>query len=280
MSDSKNLSTSRSLVYPADVVFLSLCFTGSFVGAYSAFNRYLKRYSKVTSIPSSAFRKRWLFGKVTSVGDGDNFHFFHTPGGIFGGWGWLRKLPKLSRVEVKEVGQKTHKPSAERAPLYKRLFHLIFEKNKSQTAWSNYYLSLHVPYKNRRNLSTISVRICGVDAPERAHFGNTAQPFSEEALNWLRYTLLGRNVWIKPLSVDQYNRCVARVAYWTWKGWKNVSLEMIEEGLAVVYESKTSAEFDGQERLYRRYETIAKSQKRGIWTQKNFETPGEYKRRL
>jgi hypothetical protein len=36
---------------------------------------------------------RTLFGKVTSVGDGDNFRFFHTPGGRLAGWGWLRKIP-------------------------------------------------------------------------------------------------------------------------------------------------------------------------------------------
>ena len=141
-------------------------------------------------------------------------------------------------------------------------------------------MGLPVPYKNKRNLPTISIRICGVDAPERAHFGNPAQPFSEEALIWLRHTLIGKCVWIKPLAVDQYNRCVAKVEYWTWTGWKNVSLEMVKQGLAVVYESKTSAEFDGEEDKYRFHEMAAKARRRGIWSQKQFETPGEYKRRI
>lgn len=51
-------------------------------------------------IPSSAFLtpnllkgKRVLKGKVTSVGDSDNFRFYHTPGGIWAGWGWLRHAP-------------------------------------------------------------------------------------------------------------------------------------------------------------------------------------------
>jgi micrococcal nuclease len=51
-------------------------------------------------IPSSAYLtpnmlkgKRVLKGKVTSVGDSDNFRFYHTPGGIWAGWGWLRHVP-------------------------------------------------------------------------------------------------------------------------------------------------------------------------------------------
>jgi hypothetical protein len=37
-----------------------------------------------------------LFGTVTRVGDADNFHLFHTPGGRLAGWGWLpgRKIPE------------------------------------------------------------------------------------------------------------------------------------------------------------------------------------------
>lgn len=42
------------------------------------------------------YRKRSLFGTVTRVGDGDNFHLYHTPGGRLAGWGWLpwRKVPE------------------------------------------------------------------------------------------------------------------------------------------------------------------------------------------
>lgn len=51
-------------------------------------------------IPSAAYLtpnmlkgKRTLKGRVTSVGDSDNFRFYHTPGGIWAGWGWLRHVP-------------------------------------------------------------------------------------------------------------------------------------------------------------------------------------------
>lgn len=272
--DNKVAVSPAGLLNP-DVVLLSLLFAGSFLGVRSAFNRYLRQFNKVTEISPSVFRKRWLYGKVTSVGDGDNFHFYHMPGGLLGGWGWLRKVPKLERLEGKGGSIESNDKLQS---FYRRRLWRLFKKESLESAWSNHYLSLKVLYKNRRNLSTLPVRFCGIDAPERAHFGNPAQPFSEEALNWLKYTVLSKGVWIKPLSVDQYGRCVARVAYWTWTGYKDLSLEMVKRGLAVVYESKSFAEFDGRENAYRLEERIARAQKRGLWSQKKVETPGEYKK--
>lgn len=48
-----------------------------------------------------SFRKRSIFGQVTRVGDGDNFHLYHTPGGRLTGWGWLRKVPEKA-VDLKK----------------------------------------------------------------------------------------------------------------------------------------------------------------------------------
>ncbi|ODQ78370.1 hypothetical protein BABINDRAFT_162607, partial [Babjeviella inositovora NRRL Y-12698] len=61
-----------------------------------------------------------------------------------------------------------------------------------------------MPPINKRGYGkeTLNVRLCGVDAPERAHWGNPAQPFSEEVLIWLRSYLVGRRMRIKPLSID------------------------------------------------------------------------------
>ena len=66
-----------------------------FGGSYLTYNRYLKQYRNVRDIPTNLFKKKCLYGKVTAVGDGDNFHFYHLPSGFFGGWGWLRKIPEL-----------------------------------------------------------------------------------------------------------------------------------------------------------------------------------------
>lgn len=58
------------------------------------YRSYLRRIPGAIHVQPSFFRKRSLFGKVTSVGDGDNFHLFHTPGGRLAGWGWLRSVPQ------------------------------------------------------------------------------------------------------------------------------------------------------------------------------------------
>ena len=59
------------------------------------YRTYLRRIPDAGNINSAFFRKRSLFGRVTSVGDGDNFRLFHTPGGRMTGWGWLpgRRVP-------------------------------------------------------------------------------------------------------------------------------------------------------------------------------------------
>lgn len=57
------------------------------------YRSYLRRFPGSVHIRPNFFRSRSLLGQVTSVGDGDNFHLFHTPGGRLAGWGWIRKVP-------------------------------------------------------------------------------------------------------------------------------------------------------------------------------------------
>lgn len=263
----------------ADVAVLSIILTGSTLTLIYTYKRYLTQFKRTNDIPRRIFRKHWLYGKVTSVGDGDNFHFFHMPGGIRGGWGWLRPVPQMIKNDStaeKLVGDSRNM----RFFNFSWITHGRSTKSKIQKAKSQ-FLKLNVPYKNRKNLPTIPIRLCGIDAPERAHFGNPAQPFGNEALIWLQNRILGKKVWVKPLSIDQYNRCVARVSYWDWfGGWKDLSLEMLKDGLAVVYEGKVNTEFDDREDKYRYYEFLARSRKKGLWIQNKFETPGEYKKRI
>ncbi|SNX83092.1 uncharacterized protein MEPE_01798 [Melanopsichium pennsylvanicum] len=119
---------------------------------------------------------------------------------------------------------------------------------------------------------TISVRIAGVDAPESAHFGKPAQPFSKEAKEFLirmvqspsspdnltppKKSFFGSNnvttspsstlgsdisrklVWLYPSHIDQYKRLVATPYVWEPPyilGKTNVSLAMVKAGLATVY---------------------------------------------
>ncbi|CCH42615.1 hypothetical protein BN7_2159 [Wickerhamomyces ciferrii] len=203
--------------------------TSSVFGGYKFYRRFLKPIKTVQNIPSSYFHKKKMLGKVTSVGDGDNFHFYHTPGGILGGWHWLRKTPQTNQKGLRS--------------------------------------------------ETLHVRLCGVDAPERSHFGKPAQPYSDEALGWLRSFILGKRVRVKPLALDQYGRVVGKATVWTLFGRKNVSLEMIKNGVGIVYEGKSSAEFDGDEMIFRENERRAKKARKGLWASKRkLQTPGEFKK--
>jgi endonuclease YncB( thermonuclease family) len=68
---------------------------GAFWGLNRLYKSRLRRIPNSEHIKPGQFRTRSVFGKVTSVGDGDNFRLFHTPGGRLAGWGWLplRKVP-------------------------------------------------------------------------------------------------------------------------------------------------------------------------------------------
>ncbi|KAJ3534198.1 hypothetical protein NM208_g7641 [Fusarium decemcellulare] len=182
----------------APTVFFSL----AGLAALQLYANYLRRIPGSAYVRPNFFRNRSLFGRVTSVGDGDNFHLFHTPGGRAVGWGWLRKIPE-TRKEL----------------------------------------------KNR----TISIRIAGIDAPECAHFGRPAQPYSAEALTWLSNYVLNRNVRAYIYKRDQYERIVATV--------------------------QVRSEFGGMKELYEKAQAKAKRKRKGMWSIKasEFESPRDYK---
>lgn len=127
----------------------------------------------------------------------------------------------------------------------------------------------------------IPIRLAGVDAPEGAHFGKPAQPFSAEALKWLSDYILHRNVRAYVYRKDHYDRIVATVYVRRWLIRRNVGLEMVKRGLAVTYEGKTGAEFGGLKEVYEKAMAKAKRKRRGMWSGKasEFESPGEYKKR-
>lgn len=87
----------------ADVLLPTLILTSSILALIYGYRNYVRRIPDVTAISPNFFRRRSIFGKVTSVGDGDGFRLFHTPGGRLLGWGWFpgRKVPE-TRAELKE----------------------------------------------------------------------------------------------------------------------------------------------------------------------------------
>ncbi|OJJ47873.1 hypothetical protein ASPZODRAFT_15321 [Penicilliopsis zonata CBS 506.65] len=64
--------------------------------------RVLRRFRDAPSIPSEGLRRRSVFGQVTSVGDGDNFRLYHTPGGRLAGWGSSWKKVPTAKKELKD----------------------------------------------------------------------------------------------------------------------------------------------------------------------------------
>ncbi|KAJ5943016.1 hypothetical protein N7516_003184 [Penicillium verrucosum] len=83
----------------ARTILPTLVLTSGILIAVRFHRRYLRRIPDAPSISASYLRRRSIFGQVTSIGDGDNFRIFHTPGGRMAGWGWLpwKKVPTLKK---------------------------------------------------------------------------------------------------------------------------------------------------------------------------------------
>lgn len=78
------------------------------------------------------------------------------------------------------------------------------------------------------------MRLAGIDAPECAHFGRASQPFSAEALEWLRNCVGGRRVRARLHSADQFGRVVASVTVRRGLRKRDVGLEMLRAGMATL----------------------------------------------
>lgn len=85
----------------------TILLTSSILVSVRLYRSYFRRIPEAPHIRPDFFRNRSLFGTVTRVGDADNFHLFHTPGGRLAGWGWLprRTIPeKKTDLKGKTVG--------------------------------------------------------------------------------------------------------------------------------------------------------------------------------
>ncbi|THC90730.1 hypothetical protein EYZ11_009818 [Aspergillus tanneri] len=129
-------------------------------------------------------------------------------------------------------------------------------------------------------------------APELAHFGSPEQPFARDAHQWLTSYLINRSVRVYVHRQDQYQRVVATVFVRRMLDFpipfrrRDVSYEMLKQGLATVYEAKAGAEFGGpvMEERYRKAEWWAKVRRKGLWKDfyrnKEWESPRDYKIRM
>lgn len=99
--------TNVSTYSDPSVLIPTLVLTTALLTGASLSRRYLVRIPNASHIPSSSFRKRSVFGRVTSVGDADNFRLYHTPGGRLAGWGWLRRIPTAASGKTKVKSDET-----------------------------------------------------------------------------------------------------------------------------------------------------------------------------
>lgn len=135
--------------------------------------------------------------------------------------------------------------------------------------------------------NTIHIRMAGIDAPERSHFGKPAQAHADEALAWLKEHVHGRRIKCQLFQRDQYGRIVALPLLprrrWWWPrlgAARNLPLEMVRAGWGVVY-TGAGAEYGGWgQDAFLAAQAEAQAAKRGIWhAGTDIETPAEYKKR-
>ncbi|KAK9368379.1 hypothetical protein V1509DRAFT_623901 [Lipomyces kononenkoae] len=274
-------SPQRIPLFSLETILESSMLTGTVLLCYAFYSRYLRRFPTALSIPQSLYAQgRTLSGRVVFVGDGDNFRLYHTPGGVFAGWDWLRQVPYehywypstsvMHRFRLRWIPL-PRKPTPP-------------DERQTQQQQPRLRLLQRPQPRRPRKLSaeTIHVRLCGIDAPECKSYGKSGQPFGPESRDWLRQYLLGRKVKIRLFSLDQYQRAVAKVTIRSWTGRKDVSSEMLRAGWAIVYESKFQAAFGTTKEMYQREEQYARANKNGMWKygESLVESPAEYKKRM
>lgn len=146
----------------------------------------------------------------------------------------------------------------------------------------------NTPDTGRLTEETLIVRLAGIDAPETAKGRGKGQPFAEESKRFVTTNVLDQRVEVKLLSRDQYARAVCSVSYGPFSSIpfpfpsfmkKDLSSELLKEGLAVVYRQR-GAQYDGKYREMEMWEAQAKMKRKGIWSKEGeVELPHQYKAR-
>jgi endonuclease YncB( thermonuclease family) len=148
---------------------------------------------------------------------------------------------------------------------------------------------LHVPtwfhsskIKSDQKMSEVAlpIRVCSIDTPETAKFGNPGQPFGEEAKQKLSQLTENRTVRVRLLDRDQYSRAVAEVRVGLWPFFKYVDEQMLKDGLAEVYKGGGAVYGRKGKEGYLGLEQAARDRKVGMWSQKDRESASEFKARM
>jgi endonuclease YncB( thermonuclease family) len=117
----------------------------------------------------------------------------------------------------------------------------------------------------------IKVRLCGVDAPEKA------QPLGSESKAFLEKLVqnAGGKVGIVETDTDRYGRMVAEVFFVLGETEQSAQEELLKAGMVYVYPQYVGSCPNGE--VFKRVEAIAQRSKAGVWARNN-ERPWDYRR--
>ena len=107
------------------------------------------------------------------------------------------------------------------------------------------------------------VRFYAIDAPE------AAQSFGIDSRDALREKILGKDVSVKVIAVDQYQRAVGRVEI----GSRNINLEMVQEGMAWYYSTYAPRQYDLSEAEFK-----ARRNRLGLWKNEKAVPPWKWRK--
>jgi micrococcal nuclease len=119
----------------------------------------------------------------------------------------------------------------------------------------------------------INVRLAGIDAPEvgsKHRKGKSGQPMGNEARDFLNEKLKGKQVTVRQTDLDPYNRPVVEILL----GETNINLEVIRAGFAEAYRGKTKRITTA---TYLAAEEQAKTEKKGVWSMKSYQSPKAFR---
>jgi endonuclease YncB( thermonuclease family) len=112
----------------------------------------------------------------------------------------------------------------------------------------------------------ITVRVAGVDAPERG------QDLALEAAQFLQAFARGAELTLTCSTIDKYGRHVCQVH----KGQSDLGAGLIEKGLALHFKRYAHEQPAPQRELYSKLEAQAKANRLGVWSKTtDFMTPDE-----
>jgi endonuclease YncB( thermonuclease family) len=124
-----------------------------------------------------------------------------------------------------------------------------------------------------RGSSRLKVRLFGIDAPETRKPDKPGQPGGEAAKRALMYKIMGRQVSVEVMDIDQYKRVVAVIRY----SGRDINREMIDDGMAWAYRQYLQTPYESE---YIGSENRARSRRAGIWRESNPVPPWEFRSRL